>query len=153
VARQLPPEDWAPGTPAWYQELARPAESTGLAPPVLQVVSSQPGPGGERSVRLRVEAPDALEFTLTLPRNRVLGWDFPEPLPTMPGEELVTLDIHAPGERSWEFTVRLRGDEPVPVECTTYLLAPTSTLEQLRARLPGWTTAFFSVSMKDRIQL
>ncbi len=153
VVAELPAEGWTRSTgEAWYQVFERPAPPPELPAPVLQVLSSSEAEGG-REVRLRVEAPGAWEFNLKLPRIRLAGWEYAEPVPSSPDEEQVVFNVHASGDAGWEIVLRLRGEAPVEVECEALMSASSPALEEVRGRLPQWTTAFFLVTMSNRARL
>jgi len=153
VVAALPSEGWTPSTgEAWYQGFERPAPPPEVPAPVLRVLSSKEE-GGGREVRLRVEAPGAWEFNLKLPQSRLAGWEYTEPLPPSSEGEQAIFNVHAPGDAGWEIVLRLRGAAPVEVECEARMSASTPVLDELRNRLPQWTTAFFLVTISSRAQL
>jgi hypothetical protein len=153
VVAALPSAEWTRDRGAsWFQAYQRPAPALELPAPRLQVLSSEPEQGG-RKVRLRVEAPHALEFTLKLPQERLAGWEYSEPLPPSREAGQALFNVHASGEAGWEITLRLRGESPVEVECEASMPASTPVLEELRAQLPPWTTASLSATRSLRTRL
>ncbi|HEX8821454.1 MAG TPA: M28 family metallopeptidase [Archangium sp.] len=153
VVAALPAEGWTPSPgEAWYQAFERPAPPAEVPAPVLRVLSSREAEGG-REVRLRVEAPGAWEFNLKLPQSRLAGWEYAEPVPPSPDGEEAIFNVHASGDAGWEIVLRLSGAAPVEVECEALMSASTPALEELRGRLPQWTTAFFLVTMSSRARL
>ena len=148
----LPPGDWKREPARFRQHFARSAPPTGLSAPTLRLVSSSPGPNG-RTVRLRVEAAEAGEITLRVPRERVRGWDWPEPLPPPDADEPLAFEVHIPAGAGWEASLHLEGAAPVWVECQQRLSVSTDALSALRAQLPAWVTPFLFVTLRNRQQV
>jgi hypothetical protein len=118
--------DVLPGLPAQLQRSVAPS---GAIAPSLEVVGNQ--------VHLR--APGAAEIDLLIPRDRLEGWSLGD-LPPLPKEAHRRVLLFF-GSDEWRFTVRLRGDGPVPIEASaTYPTQKTPELIDLARRLPSWTT-------------
>ena len=121
---------------------ARRAGPTGLAAPTLELLSSTlDSAAGTRTLTLRASAPGAYRLHLLLPRARLAGWSVPVALPSLPRGDAGRIGVIyiAPPDTGWQFTLRVRGETPLPMELQASRPVTTADAAALERQLPPWT--------------
>ncbi|MGH7632893.1 MAG: M28 family peptidase, partial [Gemmatimonadaceae bacterium] len=130
------------GTTARPLDFQRRAGPTGFAAPTLELLSSTTdSAAGTRTLALRASAPGAYRLHLLLPRARLVGWSVPAALPPLPGngDGRIGVTYIAPPDTGWRFTLRVRGDTPLPIELQASRAVVTADAAALERQLPPWT--------------
>ena len=129
-----------PKTRMIYDVPAKPAPDEET--PIALAVASEPDGAGERTIELRLARGNAYTYVIRIPMNRLAGWSVAEPiaLPTQ-REPPAVLQLIAAPDTGWRVSLRVRGEEPVPLTVSSLYLTVTPSARQLMQLLPPWTTA------------
>lgn len=133
----------------------RPAERAELPALPIRVTDLGAHRDGTRSVRVQLDRGEYQVATLRIPRERLAGWSLSGELPPLPGGmESYQVRATPPPAGGWDFTLRLRGSEPVEVDVReTFPGARTPALERVMRELPSWTTPYASAARMSTTRL
>jgi hypothetical protein len=133
-----------PARPARRYAFERAAGPTTLPDPTLVVVRRSEGAmTGARTLELRVSASGAFRLRLRLPARRIAAWSIPTTLPTPARtDSVLVLDYVAPPDTGWHFSLRVRGEEPLPITVEAVRATATPSAADVMRRLPPWTDVY-----------
>ncbi|WP_164018689.1 M28 family peptidase [Pyxidicoccus trucidator] len=140
------------GLPGARLRYGRPASSLELLEPRVEVLESRFDEAtASRTVRLRFPAGADYLSRVTIPAGVLRGWSLSEELPPSDGAQVLEL-LGAP-DAGWEISLRLAGQEPVPLEFEDYFSARSPEVDAVLSRMPPWTTTNVRFSTHATLKL
>jgi hypothetical protein len=137
------------GTAGADLSFVRPAAALTSPPPTLDLVS-QPAEerGSERTVTLRARASGAWALQLIIPTSRLISTSIPRS--SSARGDTLRFTFFAPPDSGVRITLRVRGNEPLPVDIAAIRTDSSATVRELLRVLPSWTDA--TVTSVDRVR-